>query len=469
MQTTLTAQSILSIKLLPFIAIAIVLAALGAVYPPYSPVAVLALVAGAVIIIARPDIAFAGYFAVQTLLSEDILMVNEQLAPTLYRINLPGVGLNVFEVAVVVLFVVTLLQRQGRFFSTGLEKTVWLFGLACVLGYLTCVYLYHEPGRLFEPRRLLHFFIAYFFTVNLIRTKESLKWFLLIYAAAIILKSFQGVYLFYGGEGLQVKWRIRAIFTGWGDSLNFMTYMIFVAMFLLDKVKIPKQWIFLLCTPTVLYCFLFAYKRAYYVAFAVGLCIMFLLLKKEARLRFLGLAVIGGILLMVLITAAGQWQAITMRFASIFEPTKESSANYRLIEYQNACISISKHPIFGIGLGGVMPMEIHLSRTNLLGVHNTFLWAAVKMGVFGLFTYLLLNVCFIKQLIRNNYILHDPFLRTVSRAILCSLIAFLAAQMFAPIFSQIRTATWLGVMMAVGMLLPMMDKKHPLHESRINM
>jgi O-antigen ligase len=457
MQTTLTSQSILSIKLLPFIVIAVLLAALGAVYPPYSPVAVLALVAGSVVIIARPDIAFAGYFGVQTLLSEDILMMNEQLAPTLYRINLPGIGLNVFEVAVVVLFIATLLQRQGRFYSTGLEKSVWLFGLACVLGYLTCIYLYHEPGRLFEPRRLLHFFLSYFFTVNLIRSKESLKWFLLIYAIAIILKSFQGVYLFYGGEGLQVKWRIRAIFTGWGDSLNFMTYMIFLAMFLLDKVKLPKQWIFLLFTPTVLYCFLFAYKRAYYVAFAVGLCIMFLLLKKQARVRFMGLAVVGAVLLFMLITVAGQWQAITMRLTSIFDPTKESSANYRLIEYQNACISISKHPLFGIGLGGVMPMEIHLSRTNLLGVHNTFLWAAVKMGVFGLFTYLLLNVVFIKQLIRNNYRLHDPFLRTVSRAILCALIAFLAAQMFAPMFSQIRTATWMGVFMAMGMLLPHMD------------
>lgn len=458
MQTTALNKSNAPYKLLPFIIIVIGLSAVGAVYPPYSPIAVLALAAGSVLIIAKPDIAFACYFAVQTLISEDILMMNEQLAPTLYRINLPYIGLNVFEVAVGLLLVVTLLQRQGRFFSTGLEPTVWLFGLTCILGYITCIVLYHEPGRLFEPRRLLHFFIAYFLTVNLIRTKESLRWFLLIYTIAIILKSFQGVYLFYGGEGLQVKWRIRAIFTGWEDSLSFMTYMLFLGMFLMDKVKIPKQWLFLICTPTVLYCFLFAYKRAYYVALAVGLCMMFLLLKKQARLRFMGLAMVGAVLLMLVVTAAGQWQAITMRITSIFEPAKESSANYRLIEYQNACISISKNPLFGIGLGGVMPMEIHLSRTNLLGVHNTFLWAAVKMGVFGLFTYLLLNMAFIKQLLKQNHTLQDPFLRTLSRALLCTLIAFLAAQMFAPMFSQIRTATWLGMMMAIGMMLSRIDK-----------
>lgn len=459
MQTTTLQQQIQTYSLLPFIILVIGLAAVGAVYPPYSPIAVLALAAGSVLIIAKPDIAFACYFAVQTLISEDILMVNEQLAPTLYRINLPYIGLNVFEVAVGLLLIVTLLQRQGRFYSTGLDASVWLFGLACLLGYITCIVLYHEPARLFEPRRLLHFFIAYFLMVNLIRTKESLRWFLLIYAIAIILKSVQGVYLFYGGEGLQVKWRIRAIFTGWEDSLSFMTYILFLGMFVMDKVSIPKQWFFILCTPTVLYCFLFAYKRAYYVALAVGLCMMFLLLKKQARLRFTGLALVGVVLLMMIITAAGQWQAITMRITSIFEPTKESSANYRLIEYQNACISISKNPIFGIGLGGVMPMEIHLSRTNLLGVHNTFLWAAVKMGVFGLFTYLLLNLAFIKQLLKQNRTLHDPFLRSLSRAILCTLVAFIAAQMFAPMFSQIRTATWLGIIMAAGMMLPMMDKQ----------
>ncbi len=446
-------------KLLPFMIIVIGLAAVGALFPPYSPFAVLALVAGSIVLVARPDIAFACYFAVQTLLSEDILMVNEQLAPTLYRINLPYIGVNAFEVAVVLLLVVTALQRQGRFYGTGLDPSVKLFGFACVMGYITCIVLYHEPGRLFEPRRLLHFFIAYFLTVNLIRTKESLRWFLLIYALAIILKSVQGMYLFYGGEGLQVKWKIRAIFTGWGDSLNFMTYLLFLTLFMLDRVHIPKRWFFLLCTPFVMYCFLFAYKRAYYVALAAGLFVMFFLLGKKDKLRFLGLACAGAVLLFAVITAAGQWEAITMRIGSIFEPTKESSANYRLIEYQNALISISKNPIFGIGLGGVMPMEIHLSRTNLLGVHNTFLWAAVKMGVFGLFTYLLLNLVFIKQLLRQNKTLQDPFLRTLSRAIFCVLLAFLMAQMFAPIFSQIRTATWLGVMMAIGMMLPKIDRE----------
>jgi hypothetical protein len=71
-----------------------------------------------------------------------------------------------------------------------------LFGLACLLGYLTCIVRYNEPYRLFEPRRLIHMFLAYYLTVNLIRTRESLRLFLLLYFFAIILKSFQGLYLY---------------------------------------------------------------------------------------------------------------------------------------------------------------------------------------------------------------------------------------------------------------------------------
>lgn len=444
--------------IIPFGFAVMVLAAIGVAAPPYSAAAVLAGVTGVFLLIARPDVAFAAYFAVQALVSEDILLVTEKLYPTIYRVNLPYIGLNVFEVGLLLLLAITLLQRGGRFYGTALDLSVWFFGLSCAMGYLTCVWMYGDPARLFEPRRILHFFIAYFLTVNLIRTKESLQLFLLIYFTAVILKSIQGIALFNAGEGLQIKWRIRAIFTGWGDSLNFVTYLLFLTTFILAGLRFPFKRLFLWSSPLVLYGFLFSYKRAYYVAILAGLGALFFMLGRRARIRFILLGLVGAVLLTGLITAAGQWEAIGMRVASIFEPAKESSANYRIIEYRNALISIRHNPVFGIGLGGVMPMVIYIPRTNLLGVHNTFLWVAVKMGAFGFFTYLLLNFVFVKHLLRQNRSLADPFLRNVSRAILCSYVAFLAAQMFAPMFSQIRTATWLGVFAGLGMMLRNMEQ-----------
>ncbi len=379
------------------------------------------------------------------------------MAITPYRVPLPYIGINIFELLLILLVGITLLQRSGRIYGTRLDVSIFLFGLACILGYITCIVRYDDPSRLFEPRRLLHFFIAYYLTVNLIRTKKSLQIFLLIYFSAIVLKSIEGVYLYSMGEGLQIKWKIRAIFTGWEDSLNFVTFLLFTGACVMDRYKFRGRIVFLLFSPAVFFCFLFSYKRAYYVAIVVGIMTLFLLQGKKARFRFLVLILIMVLIGSLIIAAAGQWNAIEARINSILHPTKESSASYRLVEWQNALISIYRHPIVGIGLGGIMPMEIYLSRTNILGVHNTFLWVAVKMGIIGLFTYLLLHFAYLQRLIKLNYVLQDPFLRVVSRGLLCSFIAFCTAEMFAPMFAQMRTGTWLGVMMGLGMLLSKME------------
>lgn len=434
-------------------------ALVGVIWPPYSSVLALAAVFGAILLIAKPEIAFALFFAVETLFSEDILLATEKLYPTLYYIPLPGIGINVFEVALLLLIAATVLHRKGRLAATPLDPSLFLFAAACVLGYATCVVLYGDPARVFEPRRLLHFFCAYFLTINLIRDKKALQLFITIYLVAITCKAMQGVYLYLLGEGLLIKWRIRAIFTGWGDSLNFVTFLLILGTFILDRTSLPYRRWYLALTPVVLFSFMFSYKRAYYVALLAGLFMMALLLKGKARVRLFALGVAGFVVLLGLIVAMGQWQAVQMRVESILNPSRESSANYRLIEWQNAMISIKKNPVFGIGLGGVMPMEIWLSRTNLLGVHNTYLWVAVKLGAIGLFCYFLVLSCFGLHLFRQGSRLNDPYLRTLARAFLCVLIAFMAAQMFAPMFQQMRTSAWFGILLGLGMMLPYIDKQ----------
>ncbi|MDX9754528.1 MAG: O-antigen ligase family protein [bacterium] len=446
-----------SILLFAFLSIA-VLAIAAAAWPPYSAAVILGGALGLVCLAARPDLAFALFFAAESLFSEDILLITEKLEVTIYRIPLPYIGLNIFEVILVVLVLFTLLHRKGKLTATRLDFSMALFGFACLLGYATCIVLYHEPTRIFEPRRLLHFFVAFFLTVNLLQTKESLRTFLTIYFAAIVLKAIEGVFLYTMGEGLQIKWQIRAIFTGWEDSLNFVTYLLLLTVFILDRQPLPGKRGFLLALPAVFFSFLFSYKRAYYVALLAGLAGVFWLQGPKARGRFVRLCLLGLVLILGLVIAAGQWNAISMRVDSILHPTKESSANYRLIEWTNAMISINKNPLLGIGLGGVMPMEVYLSRTNMLGVHNTFLWVTVKMGLLGIFSYFLLHFAFWRILTLHSQFLRDPFLRTLSRGLTCVFLAFCAAQLFAPMFAQMRTATWFGIVLGIGTRLTDYDK-----------
>lgn len=430
----------------------------GVAWPPYSAMAVAAGVPAVFLLIGRPDWAFTAFFASETLISEDILLVTEQLDETIYRISLPYIGLNCFELVLFLLVAITLLQRRGVVLGTRLDLCVIFFGFACLIGYLTGLWMHRDPSRLFEPRRLIHFFVAYYLTVNLIRDKRALRLFLMFFFFAVCLKALQGIYLFTVGEGLMIKWKIRAIFTGWEDSLCFVTFLMMIGAYWIDRTPLPaKRW-FILFAPLVMFSFLFSYKRAYYVAFLTGAATLFWIQGGKARFRLIGIALAGLIVMVGLITISGQWHAIGMRIESILNPTQESSANYRLVEWRNAFISIQKHPFLGIGLGGVMPMEIWLSRTNLLGVHNTFLWVAVKMGILGLFCLLFIHFTFLKQLLQQNRLLRDPFLRGTSRGITCALVVFTTAEMFAPMFTQIRTATWLGVFMGLGMLLAELDR-----------
>ncbi|HPP00381.1 MAG TPA: O-antigen ligase family protein [bacterium] len=433
----------------------------GIASPPDSALMVAGGVVSGLILVARPDIAFALIFGIESLFTEDVLLVNEQLEQTIYKISLPYLGLNIFEAALLLLALITFLQQRGVVYGTRLDFALAWFGAACVVGYITCLFYYKDPALLFEPRRLMHLFVAYYLTVNLLRTKESLLIFLTILLAAVALKAGEGVYLFTAGQGLQIKWKIRAIFTDWADSLMFVTYLLILAAFLVERVRFPGKWIFTALSPVVFFSLLVSYKRAYYIAILAGFVALFWIQGRKSRFRLILFSGLAAVMLMGLITITDQWTAVSLRVQSIVQPTKESSANYRLVEWQNALICIRKNPLFGIGLGGVMPMEIWLSRTNLLGVHNTFLWVAVKMGAFGLFPYLLVHFAFLRRLHRQNEVLRDPFLRVLSKGIYCSFIAFCAAQMFAPMFAQMRTAAYLGVILGIGMMLAQHDYLPP--------
>ena len=436
-----------------------VLVLVAVAMPPWSAVVVLAGVFGLLIFLSRLDLAFCLFVVSEVLITEDILLVTEKLHPTLYRTSLPGIFINPFEVALVILFLATVLSSRGRLVRTTLDIPLLGFGIACILGYLTCVHLTGEPQRLFEPRRVLHFYLVFFLVVNIINSPSRLRLLLWTFAAAVILKSLQGVYLYQLGAGLEIKWRIKAIFTGWGDGLNFVTYLLFGLLLLLRRPEGVRWKRWLLFWPIVLFTLVSTYKRAYYVGFAFALGCLFLLEGGRRRFHFVMFSTVAVALLLAVITVGDKWYAVSESVWSIFHPTKESSAHYRLVEWRNALISVRRYPWLGIGLGGILEMVLFLPRTNLLGVHNTYLWAAAKMGVLGLLMYLWLTLSFVWQLMRQRHELPDSFRLWVNQGLLLSFLAFSAAQFFAPMFSQMRTSTWMGIVMGVGVMLPFLEER----------
>jgi len=104
----------------------------GIASPPDSALMVAGGVVSGVILVARPDIAFALIFGIESLFTEDVLLVNEQLEQTIYKISLPYLGLNIFEAALLLLALITFCSSGEWYMAPGsisrwpgLERPAW--------------------------------------------------------------------------------------------------------------------------------------------------------------------------------------------------------------------------------------------------------------------------------------------------------------------------------------------------------
>ncbi len=392
----------------------------------------------------QPWLGLSLLFAAQVLCTEDILLRTEDLRPTIYYDSLPYFHGNIFELMILLLAGAMLVRYRLRIVRSRMDIPILALAVMTVIGYLTGGYNSGNWTRIYEPRRMVHFFAAYFLFTNLIDNRRKFDTFLLIFLAATGLKGIHGMWLYAHGEGLMVKWRIRAIFTGWGDGLNFTTYLLIMAAAWFRRIRLPGQLLWWLLSFPVVFSFLMSYKRSFYIGLVAGIGVLFLLFDGDARRRLLTYSAIAAFLGLALIIATGNWYAFSSRVASIFQPKKESSANYRIVEWKNALIAIRMNPWLGIGMGGILTMIIFLSRTNLLGIHNTYLWAAAKMGFGGLLCvcWFLLSLAALALRDRKNSDAQTKFRAEIFLAVLT---AICCVGVFAPLFHQTRTSFWLGI------------------------
>lgn len=415
---------------------------------PLSLVVVVGGVGGLLLLWWKPWLGFCLLVVSEVVCTEDRLLYTENLARTPYYETLPYFGGNLYELALLGLLATVLVRNRWRIVRSRLDVPVLALATTVTLGMIIGGLTSGDWTRAYEPRRLAHFFAAYILVTNLIDDRRKLTALLVLYLAATGLKGVQGMWLYSQGEGLVVKWNMRAIFTGWGDGLNFTAYLLVVSAFWFRRVRLPGQALWWLLSVPVLFSFLMSYKRAFYVALVGGLLVLFVLFDAAARRRMIFYGGLALTAMLAVLVASGKWGAFSARILSIFEPKKESSANYRLVEWQNALISIRQHPWLGIGLGGILAMVLFLPRTNLLGVHNTFLWSATKMGVPGLFCILWLLIAMLGSALRHRRRAEGRD-RVVAECLIAILCAFTAAAMFAPMLHQMRTSFWLGCLAGV--------------------
>ncbi|MBK9051483.1 MAG: O-antigen ligase family protein [Chloroflexi bacterium] len=164
----------------------------------------------------------------------------------------------------------------------------------------------------------------------------------------------------------------------------------------------------------------------------------------------------GGGVLLGLVLVTGQLDLVTQRVASITDTQADSSNYFRLFDTENALKSIYESGTLGLGFGSRYEIVTtvywlnefisHVSRAS----HNSYLYVAMKMGLFGLlswtlFWYMNLSVCW--SLLRNS---HNQY-RHISLAIITILLTCALANTFLPLYYNLRPLLMLAVFCSLAL------------------
>lgn len=222
---------------------------------------------------------------------------------------------------------------------------------------------------------LLLYFVAYLG----LRTRDHLRWLVLIIVGVLLFMAWREVANFVAGGSFSYGKRANGPF--WMLGLNANHFGAFVAHFSLFSLGVwavddaPKRRrLLLLAFVASLYPLFYSYSRGAYVAVLAGLAVLGAV-RKPSLLLLLGVLAIF-------------WQAILpssvvdrIEMTDNPDGELEESAALRLVMWALAKSLFSDHPIWGVGFDGFAYASRGMPLHN---AHNYFMQTAAEQGVIGL-------------------------------------------------------------------------------------
>ncbi|HEX5414474.1 MAG TPA: O-antigen ligase family protein, partial [Chloroflexota bacterium] len=217
---------------------------------------------------------------------------------------------------------------------------------------------------------------------------------------------------------------------------------------------------------------IFTYSRAQWIASALAVFVVFILLPGQVRTRLivysigtaLALAVGFGVVYSIAQEAFGAsvLDAVQARASSILDPNATLGSNsleWRIFENDRAVASIGAHPIFGVGLGAIYRAPTSLQGEDIWGirdqyrltrfVHDGYLYLAVKMGVIGLLSFLLFVGAVLWTGLTQRRHLTDQRLQAINLALMASVVGLLLWAITQPQFLLTESTAIIGLVTGV--------------------
>ena len=359
----------------------------------YDPVGLLALVLGGFIM---------GYGDVGQLVTPFRIAAFEAWAGAVFS----GV-----EVIMLTLLGLGILRRTVTkdFYVTPSRLTMpmlWLTLITILMPYLRMVVT--EGGfRIPFEANFMPFFVIMFVAWRLLFHPSDIRLMCWIIIVATAYKSIEGIAIWFSND---VVW---GVLTGWRDGMLLsMAFSAAIICFII-KPSSNEIWYarirtaFFVLAPFAIFVFVTSMRRSYMLGLLMTIPILYFYLKKPEKKRLFTITLLLAPIFLASVFVFGI-DSFTSRLTGIIEPSQESSAAWRLIEYYNTVQMIYQKPIFGWpwGVNFINFTAIDLPSINTLMPHNAYLYMLLRAGVIGLGVWIWVLVVMVRM--NLNAIRHAP-------------------------------------------------------------
>ena len=249
-----------------------------------------------------------------------------------------------------------------------------------------------------EMRAPFELCAAYFLAANLIRDRSQLGVLLWTFVGIVGVKAMQGVLNYQDAPGWSA-YDAGAV-TGHEDVVFFGTTVALAIAMAILGIRTKLFYVLLALQPVILTALLLDQRRTAFIALAVVLAVIAILLIFATPKRGLLLAAVAGIAAVSYIgvfwDATGPLAEPVRAVRSVVDPGSvsardQSSSAWRQIENRNIAFTIGRLPVTGVGLG--QKYLVHVQPPPLYDfiywqyiTHNALLWLWLKAGPVAPFT-----------------------------------------------------------------------------------
>jgi hypothetical protein len=390
-------------------------------------------------------------------------------------------GLNIIEIIIIIFLSVyfSKFALSGEIKISGskflLNKPILYFGFALVLASVIGLLFFGANLRatLAQLRPLSYVVILYFLTICFIRTKSQLNrvlWAIIVFTG---LRAIQGMFLyFFDPARRQVG----------GGSFTFVShealfFMLILALGFIFISSYSKKdcilYTLLLVAISTTFSFLFSFRRGAWLGIGFSFLITFMVLPKPAKLKLVRAGVPFLFLFLIMIIAlkgSVALEHLVQRFVSMTATSKSISMAgygvtvsnmYRIWETVNGLISLKSYPIFGIGLGTEWPIYIPFRGISLprLHFHNTWLSLWLKIGFWGILSFVWINWLFFKNGLKIGRTIKDQYYKSICLGLLIFMLSFDISSLFVDWIYYYRSACLIGFVFGVMALLDKLTER----------